>query len=106
MDKAKKYLDAYVAAKVGRVFAMNGVDDIPAHEAAELPEVASSHADRELRRFRALPTHAPDRHLVRTYLEWIVDLPWSVETEDHLELKAARETPAKDAKAAPCRRRH
>ncbi len=59
-------------------------------DAAELPEEALAHAERELRRFRALPTHAPDRHLVRTYLEWLADLPWTVETEDHLELGEAR----------------
>jgi ATP-dependent Lon protease len=59
-------------------------------EAAELPPEASEHADRELRRFRALPQHAPDRHLVRTYLEWIADLPWSKQTEDQLDLGHAR----------------
>jgi ATP-dependent Lon protease len=59
-------------------------------EAAELPPDAASHAERELRRFRALPQHAPDRHLVRTYLEWIADLPWSKQTEDQLELDHAR----------------
>ena len=57
-------------------------------EAAELPEEAREHAERELRRFAALPQHAPDRHLIRTYLEWLADLPWSQETEDHLDLKA------------------
>jgi ATP-dependent Lon protease len=59
-------------------------------EAAELSGDAREQADRELRRLRALPAHAPDRHLIRTYLEWMADLPWSVETEDHLELAAAR----------------
>jgi len=60
-------------------------------EAAELPEEAQEHADRELRRFAALPQHAPDRHLIRSYLEWLADLPWSKETEDHLDLKAGRQ---------------
>jgi ATP-dependent Lon protease len=60
-------------------------------EAAELPEEARDHAERELRRFAALPQHAPDRHLIRTYLEWLADLPWSTETEDHLDLKAGRQ---------------
>jgi ATP-dependent Lon protease len=60
-------------------------------EAAELPEEAREQADRELRRLRALPSHAPDRHLIRTYLEWVADLPWSTETQDHLDLRAARE---------------
>ncbi len=60
-------------------------------EAAELPEEAQEHAERELRRFAALPQHAPDRHLIRTYLEWLADLPWSKETEDHLDLKAGHQ---------------
>ena len=55
-------------------------------EAAQLPEPARAHAERELRRFRALAQHAPDRHLLRTYLEWVAALPWSIETTDHLEI--------------------
>jgi hypothetical protein len=35
--------------------------------------------------------HAPlDAHLIRTYLEWLADLPWSVETTDKLDLREAR----------------
>jgi ATP-dependent Lon protease len=60
-------------------------------EAANLPEAAKAQAERELQRLAALPQHAPDRHLIRTYLEWMADLPWSVETEDKLEIPAARE---------------
>ncbi|MDE0887177.1 MAG: endopeptidase La [Myxococcota bacterium] len=60
-------------------------------EAAELPDEAHDQASRELKRLSALPQHAPDRHLIRTYLEWLVDLPWSVETDDDLDLKEARE---------------
>jgi len=60
-------------------------------EAAELPEVAESQAERELKRLAALPQHAPDRHLIRTYIEWMADLPWSKETEDKLDLAHARE---------------
>jgi len=59
-------------------------------EAAELPEIARGQADRELKRLSALPQHAPDRHLIRTYVEWLADLPWSVETEDKLDLHDAR----------------
>ncbi len=60
-------------------------------DAANLPEEALAQAERELRRLSALQQHAPDRHLVRTYLEWLVELPWSVLTEDHLDLARARE---------------
>ncbi len=58
-------------------------------EAAGLPPEAKAQADRELKRLSALPQHAPDRHLIRTYLEWLADLPWSTETEDKLDLPAA-----------------
>jgi ATP-dependent Lon protease len=60
-------------------------------ESAELPEEAYEQAMREIRRLSALPQHAPDRHLIRTYLEWLADLPWSIETDDNLDLRRARE---------------
>jgi ATP-dependent Lon protease len=59
-------------------------------EAAGLPEEARAQADRELQRLAALPQHAPDRHLIRTYVEWMADLPWSAETEDKLDIAEAR----------------
>jgi ATP-dependent Lon protease len=59
-------------------------------EAANLPPDAAAQAERELKRLSALPQHAPDRHLIRTYLEWMADLPWSIETEDKLEMRDAR----------------
>jgi len=59
-------------------------------ENAKLPEIPRAQADRELQRLSALPQHAPDRHLIRNYVEWLADLPWSVETEDKLDLHAAR----------------
>jgi ATP-dependent Lon protease len=55
-----------------------------------LPEEAETLANRELRRLTSLPQHAPDRHLIRTYLDWLLELPWDKETEDHLDLKDAR----------------
>jgi ATP-dependent Lon protease len=60
-------------------------------EAANLPEIARSQGERELQRLAALPQHAPDRHLIRTYVEWLVDLPWSKRSEDRTDLKTARE---------------
>jgi len=60
-------------------------------DAAELPEIARSQAERELSRLAALPQHAPDRHLIRNYVEWMADLPWSKETDDKLEIAEARD---------------
>jgi ATP-dependent Lon protease len=59
-------------------------------EAANLPAEAKAQAERELKRLAALPQHAPDRHMIRTYLEWMADLPWSVETEDRIDVAEAR----------------
>jgi ATP-dependent Lon protease len=67
------------------------VDDLRERiEAAQLPAEAATQAERELKRLAALPQHAPDRHLIRTYLEWLADLPWSIETTDKLDLREAR----------------
>ena len=60
-------------------------------EAAELPEDARKAADRELSRLERLPAAAAEYGVIRTYLEWLVDLPWSVRTEDNLDIAHARE---------------
>jgi ATP-dependent Lon protease len=59
-------------------------------EAAELPEDIRKAADRELERLERLPAAAAEYGVIRTYLEWIVSLPWSKSTEDNLDLKHAR----------------
>jgi ATP-dependent Lon protease len=60
-------------------------------EAAKLPEQARKAADRELDRLAKLPSAAAEHGVIRTYLEWLVELPWSVETEDNLDIGHARE---------------
>jgi len=60
-------------------------------EAAELPEEARKQADRELGRLEKLPPAAAEYGVIRTYLEWMVELPWSKETEDDLDIAHARE---------------
>jgi ATP-dependent Lon protease len=57
---------------------------------ADLPEDVRTEAERELRRLERLPAAAPDYHVIRTYLEWILDLPWNKSTEDNLDLNNAR----------------
>jgi ATP-dependent Lon protease len=61
-------------------------------EAAGLPEDAKKAADRELSRLEKLPPVAAEYGVIRTYLEWLVDLPWSKETDDNLDIAHARET--------------
>ena len=59
-------------------------------EAAELPEEPRKQAERELGRLEKLPPQAAEYGVIRTYLEWLVDLPWSKQTEDDLDIKHAR----------------
>jgi len=59
-------------------------------DAAGLPEEVRKEADRELRRMEAMPTMAPDFNVVRTYLEYLSDLPWQKRTEDRLNLGEAK----------------
>jgi ATP-dependent Lon protease len=59
-------------------------------EEAALPEEADKQARRELDRLSKLPPAAAEYGVIRTYLEWIISLPWSQTTEDDLDLKAAR----------------
>ncbi len=60
-------------------------------EATDLPEEVRAEAERELRRMERLPATAPDYHVIRTYLEWILELPWRKSTEDNLDLEHARQ---------------
>jgi ATP-dependent Lon protease len=60
-------------------------------EAAKLPEHAQKAADRELSRLEKLPPAAAEHGVIRTYLEWLTELPWAEETEDNLDIVHARE---------------
>jgi ATP-dependent Lon protease len=59
-------------------------------EKAELPEEVRAEADRELKRLQRLPPAAPDYHVIRTYLEFILELPWLKSSDDKLDLAEAR----------------
>lgn len=65
-------------------------------EVAKMPEEAGKQANRELERLSRLPTAAAEYGVIRTYLDWLVSLPWSVSTEDNLDIAHAREVLEKD----------
>ena len=58
---------------------------------AGLPEHAAKAAERELSRLEKLPPAAAEYGVIRTYLEWLVELPWSTATEDNLDIDHARD---------------
>jgi len=60
-------------------------------EAASMPEEAEKQARRELDRLSRLPTAAAEYGVIRTYLDWLVSLPWSITSADNLDITHARE---------------
>ncbi|MBX7053787.1 MAG: endopeptidase La, partial [Pyrinomonadaceae bacterium] len=59
-------------------------------EKADLPDDVRKEADRELKRMEQLPQSAPDYHVIRTYIEYILELPWRRSSEEKLDLHEAR----------------
>ena len=57
----------------------------------ELPKDARSEAERELGRLERAGRESMEAQVIRTYLEWIAELPWSTRSDDHLELVRAGE---------------
>jgi ATP-dependent Lon protease len=57
---------------------------------AELPDDVRAEAERELKRLERLPQAAPDYHVIRTYLEYVIELPWLRSSTDKLDLAEAR----------------
>jgi ATP-dependent Lon protease len=59
-------------------------------DAIELPEATEKAARRELARLERLPSAAAEYGVIRTYLEWILTVPWDKTTPDSLDLEEAR----------------
>jgi len=59
-------------------------------EKADLPQEVSDEAEKQLARLERIPTASAEYTVVRTYLDWLLDVPWNVSTEDKLDLDRAR----------------
>ncbi|GAP20106.1 endopeptidase La [Leptolinea tardivitalis] len=60
-------------------------------QTTDLPTEARSAALKEIERLNQMPQMAPEVGIIRTYLDWILELPWNVSTEDNLDVKHAAE---------------
>jgi ATP-dependent Lon protease len=76
-----------------------GDDESGAEELAELgkkiaeagmPEEVEKHARKELKRLERMPEAAGEYSMVRTYLEWLTELPWKDAQADHIDIAEAR----------------
>lgn len=57
---------------------------------AKMPEEVAKEAEKQLTRLSKMHTESAEATTVRTFLEWMVETPWAIETEDKLDLKRAR----------------
>ena len=58
---------------------------------SKLPEEAHAQALKEVERLAQMPAMAPEVGIIRTYLDWVLELPWGEETEDNLDVRHAAE---------------
>jgi ATP-dependent Lon protease len=60
-------------------------------EKAKMPAEVKPEAEKQLRRLEQMHPESSEASLVRTYLDWLVDLPWSKRTKDNLNIKKAKD---------------
>jgi ATP-dependent Lon protease len=58
-------------------------------EKKPMPEDVKKQAFKEIERLTQMPSMAPEVGIIRTYLDWIIDLPWEEKTEDNLDVRHA-----------------
>jgi ATP-dependent Lon protease len=58
-------------------------------EQKELPAEVKSRVERELKRLTAMPPMSPEVGIIRTYIDWLVELPWTERSKDNLDVKHA-----------------
>jgi ATP-dependent Lon protease len=60
-------------------------------EKAKMPDEIKAEAEKQLRRLEQMHPESSEASLVRTYLDWLVDLPWSKSTKDNLNIAKAKQ---------------
>jgi ATP-dependent Lon protease len=97
---AKQQREFYLRQQLKAIQKELGEDDAEADEldalreklhAANLSEAARKEADRELKRLERMNNASPEYQMVRTYLEWVAELPWNKATGGAIDVAYARE---------------
>ncbi|MDD5682157.1 MAG: endopeptidase La [Thermotogaceae bacterium] len=61
-------------------------------ESGELPQEVKEKAEQEISRLEKMSPYSPEATVVRTYLDWLLNLPWQEETDDEIVIKDVRKT--------------
>jgi len=97
VDKSQR--EYYLREKMKAIQSELGEGDLWAQEigdlkekvaAASLPEEANKAALKELERLQQMPPMSPESGIIRTYLDWLIELPWHQSTDDNLEMARAK----------------
>jgi ATP-dependent Lon protease len=83
-------------AAIRKELGEDGAEDVVAEyrtkiAEAGMPEDVATQAERELGRLERTSEQSPEYGWIRTYLDWLLDVPWSTRTDDTLDIAAARE---------------
>ena len=85
----------------GDLWAREVIDLQTRVESAGLPEEVQVRALREVERLGQMPPMSPEVGIIRTYIEWILDLPWMTATDDNLDVSHASTTLERDHYGLP-----
>jgi ATP-dependent Lon protease len=65
-------------------------------EEAQMPKEVQERAHKQLNRLANMPPIAPEASVIRTYVDWLLDLPWAKSTDDNLDVRNAEEVLSKN----------
>lgn len=103
IDKSQR--EYFLQEQLKAIQAELGLDDrrgdevnklILAIKKAKMPEAVEQEVKRELERMSKMHPSSPDYSVIRTYLDWICELPWSVSTKDSLDINRSQKVLNKD----------